>query len=206
MDYQGALEMMRSRRSIRHFIDRKPSRRDIQRLTEAARWAPSNHNRQGWKFIVFEDRRELQRLAERITASLSNRIARTKRMRVPPAQADEIVRSATLFADAPAAILVMHKRPVAVGRELLAGATHGELVSGEPLSAAMAVQNMLLAAHCLALAACVLTAPLLAGEVWQGLDGLPVGFEPTCIVAVGYSDQRPSPPRRKSLEQILEYR
>ena len=204
MDYQAALEMIQSRRSIRSFTDRKPSRTDIERLIEAARWAPSNHNRQGWKFIVFEDHRELRALAEEIRTSLSNRIETAKR--IPSAQAREMIRYATLFAEAPIAILVMHKRSVAVGRELLDGASHGELVSGEPLSAAMAVQNMLLAAHCLGLATCVLTAPLLAGEVWRGLDDLPMGFEPTCIVAVGYADAVPSAPQRKPLEQILEYR
>ncbi len=204
MDYQAALEMMRSRRSIRSFTDRKPSRTDIDRLIEAARWAPSNHNRQGWKFIVFEDRQELRALAEKIRISLSNRIETAKR--IPSAQAKELIRYATLFAEAPIAILVMHKRSVAVGRELLDGASHGELVSGEPLSAAMAVQNILLAAHCLSLGTCVLTAPLLAGEVWKELDDLPMGFEPTCIIALGYPDRAPSPPQRKPLEQILEYR
>ena len=204
MDYQTALEMMRSRRSIRSFTDCRPSRTDIERLIEAARWAPSNHNRQGWKFIVFEDRQELRALAEKIRTSLSNRIETAKR--IPSAQAKELIRYATLFAEAPIAILVMHKRSVAVGRELLDGASHGELVSGEPLSAAMAVQNILLAAHCLSLGTCVLTAPLLAGEVWRELDDLPMGFEPTCIVAVGYPDRAPSQPQRKPLEQILEYR
>jgi len=204
VDYQTVLEMMRSRRSIRSFTDRKPSRTDIERLIEAARWAPSNHNRQGWKFIVFEDPRELQALADRVGTSLSNRLEMAKS--ITPAQAEEMIHYATLFAKAPIAILVMHKRSVAVGRELLAGATHGELVSGEPLSAAMAVQNMLLAAHCLGLGTCVATAPLLAEEVWKELDELPMGFEPTCIVAVGYPGQQPSAPRRKPLEQILEYR
>ena len=204
MDYQATLEMMRSRRSIRSFTDRRPSRTDIERLIEAARWAPSNHNRQGWKFIVFEDRRELRTLGERIGTSLSNRIETAKR--IPSAQAREMIRYATLFAEAPIAILVMHKHSVAVGRKLLDGASHGELVSGEPLSAAMAVQNILLAGHCLGLGTCVLTAPLLAGEVWRELDDLPIGFEPICIVAVGYSDRAPSPPQRKPLEQILEYR
>ena len=204
MDYQAVLEMMRSRRSVRNFTDRKPFRGDIERIVEAARWAPSNHNRQGWKFIVFEDRLELQVLADRIAASLSDRIEKVKK--ITSAQAEEMIHCGTLFAKAPIAILVMHKRPVGVGRELLAGATHEDLVSGEPLSAAMAVQNMLLAAHCLGLGTCVLTAPLLAGEVWKELDDLPMGFEPTCIVALGYPDRAPSPPQRKPLEQILEYR
>ena len=90
--------------------------------------------------------------------------------------------------------------------ELLAETDRAEWVSGEPLSAAMAVQNVLLAAHCLGLGACVLTAPLLVGEVWRELDDLPMGFEPTCVIAVGYPDQQPCPPQKKPLEQILEYR
>lgn len=205
MDYPVALEMMRSRRSIRSFTDRRPPRADIERLIEAARWAPSNHNRQGWKFIVFEDREQLRTLAQRIAASLLKRIQTANR--IPPSQAQDMIRYATLFAQAPIAVLVMHKRSLAIGRELVAGADHKELVCGEPLSAAMAVQNMLLAAHCLGLGACVLTAPLLAGEVWKQLDDLPMGFEPTCVVAVGYPDrQPPPPPRRKPLEQILQYR
>ncbi len=204
MDYQTVLEMIRSRRSVRSFTDRKPSRGDIERIVEAARWAPSNHNRQGWKFIVFEDRRQLQTLADRVTSSLSEHIEKVKK--ITSAQAEEMIHYGTLFAKAPIAILVMHKRSIAVSRELLAGTAQGELVSGEPLSAAMAVQNMLLAGHCLGLGMCVLTAPLLAGEVWKELDGLPMGFEPTCIVAAGYPGQQPSAPRRKPLEQILEYR
>lgn len=204
MDYPAALEMMRSRRSIRSFADRKPSRKDIERLVEAARWAPSNHNRQGWKFIVFEDREELRGIADRIATLLSGRIE--KATRIPPAQAEQMIHHATFFAEAPIAVLVMHKRSVAVGRELLAETDRAEWVSGEPLSAAMAVQNVLLAAHCLGLGACVLTAPLLVGEVWRELDDLPMGFEPTCVIAVGYPDQQPCPPQKKPLEQILEYR
>jgi len=204
MDYSEVLQLIRSRRSVRSFTDRKPSRGDLERLVEAARWAPSNHNRQGWKFIVLEDREELQRLARDVEASLSERMEPARK--IPSAQAREMIRYATLFAEAPVAIFVMHKRPVSVGREILDGAAHPELVSGEPLSAAMAVQNMLLAAESLGLGTCVLTAPLLAGDVWEQLDDLPAGFEPTCIVAVGYPDQQPSAPRRKPLEQIMEYR
>jgi nitroreductase len=120
---------------------------------------------------------------------------------------EHIIHYATLFADAPCVILAMHKRPAAVGRELLAGESLPELVSGEALSTAMAVQNVLLAAHSLGLGACVMTAPLLAAEPWKDLLDLPQGFEPTCVIAVGYPS-RPvgTSPRRKPLERILEYR
>ncbi len=204
MDYEDLLELMRSRRSIRDFEDRRPSRADIERIIEAARWAPTNHNRQGWKFIVFEDRQELADLADRVRASLSDRASQAKRL--PPAQAKQMIYWSTIFARAPVAILVMHKRSVSIGRELLAGAESKELVSGEPISAALAVENMLLAAQCLGMGTCVLTGPLLAGEVWRDLGDLPMGFMPTCIVALGYPSRQPPTPAKKPLEQIMEYR
>ena len=81
------------------------------------------------------------------------------------------------------------------------------LASGEALSAAMATQNMLLAARAMDLGACVFTGPLLAGDVWEQLGGLPMGFEPTCLVAVGYPADPPGvAPRKKRLGQIIEYR
>ena len=70
----------------------------------------------------------------------------------------------------------------------------------------MAVQNMLLAAHSLAMGACVHTAALLAGEVWRNLSDRPAGFVPTCLVAVGYADEQPATPRKKTLDHIIETR
>ena len=204
MDYEKLLELMRSRRSVRAFCDRPLDHVEVERLIEAARWAPSNHNRQGCKFIVFEDRRQLRELAERVRSSVSRRLEQVPR--ITGEYAEQMIRWATLFADAPCVVLAMHKRPAAVGRELLKGARRAELVSGEPLSTAMAVQNLLLAAHALGLGACILTAPLLAGEVWEELDDLPLGFEPTCVIALGYPKEQPPAPRRKTVAQILEYR
>jgi nitroreductase len=51
-----------------------------------------------------------------------------------------------------------------------------------------------------------MTAPLLAGDVWRSLADLPAGFEPTCLVAVGYPAESPEAPPRKALEHVLEYR
>lgn len=204
MDYATVLEMMRTRRSVRKFTPREPSRADVERIVDAARWAPSNHNRQAWKFIVFTGRAELRGLAERVRAVLADHMAMLPR--ITPERRAELLDHATVFADAPCVILVMHKHPSAVGRNLRAGAEGPALASGEPLSAAMAVQNMLLAAHSLGMGACVHTAALLAGEVWRNLTDRPAGFVPTCLVALGYADEQPDAPRKKTLDHILEYR
>jgi nitroreductase len=203
MDCQSFFELLESRRSIRKFTDNKPARSHIERLIEAASWAPSNHNRQGWKFLVFEDHEQMCALADKARRSVERALERAPRL--VASQAKKLIHLAGAFDQAPTVILALHKKSPAAGRSLLATAT-SELVSGEELSTAMAVQNLLLAAHAMGLGTCVMTAPLLAGDVWQSLRDLPVGFEPTCLVAVGYPADTPAAPRRKKLEHVLEYR
>ena len=55
MDGRSLIGLLRSRRSVRKFAAEPPSRPQIESIIAAAGWAPSNHNRQGWKFVVFED-------------------------------------------------------------------------------------------------------------------------------------------------------
>jgi nitroreductase len=196
-------EIMASRRSIRIYTDRRPEPAVIEQLVQAACLAPSNHNRQGWKFLVFEDRKEISDLSRRVRESVSRSIAGSSR--AASQRSDEILHFAGAFDQAPVLILAMHKKSPALGRSLLAGAVNPH-ASGEILSTAMAVENLLLAAHALGLGACVMTAPLLAGDVWTSIPDLPVGFEPTCLVTVGYPAENPQPRSKKSLEHILEYR
>jgi len=201
-DYKSLMNLITDRRSVRRFDARPVDRADIERLVDAARWAPSNHNRQGWKFVVFSDADELAKLSGKVLESLARRLAECPE--IPREHGRELLVHATGFALAPCVILVMHKPPSLAARTLLAG---NPLASGEALSAAMATQNMLLAACAIGLAACVLTGPLLAGDVWEQLDDLPAGFEPTCLLAVGHpSEPPPAAPRKKRLEQIIEYR
>ena len=203
MDYDVFLAFARSRRSIRRYADNRVPRSQIDRLIEAACWAPSNHNRQGWKFMVFDDPQEIRRLAEEVRDFVKRSVSNSPRL--APGQAEEVVHYAGGFDQAPVVILVMHKKSPSIGRSLLQTAT-SDLVSGEVLSAAMACQNLLLAAHAMGLGACVMTAPLLAGEVWASLKDLPLGLEPTCLVTVGHPFETPDAPRRKRLEHVMEYR
>ena len=196
MKREDFFTLIKSRRSIRQFTGQRPDRNDIERLIEAAGWAPSNHNRQGWKFIVFEDREQIESLAQRVRLTIKKMTEDSHRLIADKSQ--ELIHFAGIFEEAPVVILAMHKKTLAVGKKMA-----NELVSGEALSTAMAVQNLLLAAHALGLGACVMTAPLLAEDVWTDL---PAGFEPTCIVALGYAAQVPEAPRRKKLEHLIEYR
>ncbi len=202
-EYEQLLQLMKSRRSIRRFSAQAVSRDDIARLLEAARWAPSNHNRQPWRFLILENKQRIQTLARKVGEGLTDKLKL-----LPPiaaASAGELMPYATLFGGAPVLIVVLHKRPVSVSEALLEGIPNPTLVSGEPLSVAMAVQNLLLAAHALGLGTCVMTAPLLVQEALAGTLAVPAGFDPTCFVALGHPSESPAPPRRKNLEQVTEF-
>lgn len=45
------LELIRSRRSDRHFSDKPVTAADVDQLIEAFRWAPSSTNRQPWRLL-----------------------------------------------------------------------------------------------------------------------------------------------------------
>jgi nitroreductase len=204
MNYDDFLALAQSRRSIRKFLRKQVPREHLTRLFEAARWAPSNHNRQPWRFIVIDDKAALQHLAQTVGQALRKKAGALPT--VARHYAEELVEHGTFFADASVLIIVLHKQPASFSTALLTDARQPALVSGEPLSAAMAAQNLALAAHTLGLGTCMLTAPLVAQAALEKELQVPPGYEPTCFVAVGYPDEAPAPPRRKSLEHIVEFR
>ena len=65
-----ALQAIKTRRSIRKFLDKPVSREMIRVLLEAAMFAPSAGNEQPWQFIVVDDRAQLDAIP-RICATAS---------------------------------------------------------------------------------------------------------------------------------------
>ncbi len=60
---QGTIETILSRRSIRSYTSEPVERTKITQILEAARWAPSGLNNQPWKFIVVQDRNNIDKLS-----------------------------------------------------------------------------------------------------------------------------------------------
>ena len=63
MEYDAFLELLKTRRSIRAFTDEPVSDEDVQKVLEAARWAPSGANSQPWEFIVIRDQATKDQMA-----------------------------------------------------------------------------------------------------------------------------------------------
>ena len=107
-DYEGFLDLVRRRRSIRRFKPDPVPDEMIEKVLEAARWAPSGANAQPWEFLVIRDPEtkakveDLYRTVHPLHYQME--LTREERMRHPAAyRPDEIPP----IKDAPALIILL---------------------------------------------------------------------------------------------------
>ena len=75
----NTFDLIHTRRSIRRYLDRPVPPELIDRLLEAATWAPSSHNRQPWRFAVITTQDVKVRLADRMGERLRSEVERQVR-------------------------------------------------------------------------------------------------------------------------------
>ncbi len=182
MDTVAALRLMRSRRSVRRYEDRPVPAEILRELLEAARWAPSAHNRQPWRFVVLVDAQRRRMLAEAMGERLRHDLLADG---LPAGEVErQVTRSVARISQAPAAIVAflsmadMDQYPDE-RRQLLERTMAVQ-------SVALAVQNMLLLAHAHGLGACWMCAPLFCPDVVRDALDVPADWEAQVLVTVGY--------------------
>ena len=176
------IELIHSRRSIRRYTDAAVPPELVERLLTAATWAPSAHNRQPWRFAILDDAATKVRLA----AAMGERLRRDLAADGLDAAAIErdAGRSHARISGAPLLILLcltladMDAYPDTRRR--------GHEMTMAVQSAAMAGQNLLLAAHALGLGACWLCAPLFCADTVREALALPVDWQPQGLITVGF--------------------
>lgn len=175
-------ELLRSRRSVRRYQDRPVPREALERLLAAAVWSPSAHNRQPWRFMVIADPETRRQLAEAMGARLRADLSADN----VPAEVIEkdVSRSYSRLTRSPALILVALSL-IDMDRYPDEKRSRNEFLMAVQ-STAMAVQNLLLAAHVEGLGACWMCAPLFCPDVVSATLTLPADWQPQALVTVGY--------------------
>jgi coenzyme F420-0:L-glutamate ligase/coenzyme F420-1:gamma-L-glutamate ligase len=196
---RAALELISERRSIRRYLAEPLEPETVEQILRAAAWAPSAHNRQPWRFVPIAAPARKERLARAMGNRLSaDRLADGDD---PTAVARDVARSFARISGAPLVILVclamgaMDQYPDSRRRE----AEHVMAIQ----STAMAIQNLLLAAHALGFGAAVMCAPLFCQETVAATLALPDGWEPQALVTVGIPADRGKPPVRHALADCV---
>jgi nitroreductase len=210
-----ALEaLLKSRRSVRAFKEDAVPRDLTLRVLSAAVLAPSASNKQPWRFFILENRATL--------ASLANTI-RTEKERISSHIAPEIRDSFVAYGDyftrferAPLVIavaarsltilsnLVDDSSETPLDHDTIATIKKMEDDSGL-VGSALAIGNMLLAAHALGLGASAMTGPLIARGAVERAFEVPKGWSIVALVALGFADESPKPTDRKDATIVTRW-
>jgi coenzyme F420-0:L-glutamate ligase / coenzyme F420-1:gamma-L-glutamate ligase len=191
--------LIRGRRSVRRYQP-EPIRDDVlQRVLEAATWAPSAHNRQPWRFVVLTQAPRREALARRMGDLL-----RAARMRDGDDEADiegDVARSYNRIAGAAAAIVVFMTMEDMDAYPDRGRARAEELMAVQ--GAAMATQNLLVAAHAEGLGACWMCAPLFCQEEVGAALGVPSHWQAQALITLGHPASKGKPATRRSLAEVM---
>ncbi len=173
-----ALQTLTTRRAVRAFTDRPVDDSLLDPMLDAMLAAPSASNKQAWAFVAVRERR---------------------RLRLLRAFAPGIIELPPLV------VAACFDRSRAVGAS--GGSTDSRDSRGSwdegMLCVAMAVENLLLAAHCLGLGGCP-SGSFRAGPV-RRLLGLPEHLEPLLLVPIGHPARPLAPAPRRDPNEVVSH-
>lgn len=176
------LEAIKTRRSVRRYKSAPVDDKAVQAVLEAGRWAPSWANTQCWRFIVVRESRVKAQVAETL-------------FRRPGGFENPAIKAVNTV---PVLIAVCAQMGKSGCR------SDGEIVTEKGdwymFDTALAVQNMILAAHALGLGTVIIgafDAPR-AAEIL----GVPDGYSLVTLFPLGVPDEEPPVRPRKELAEI----
>jgi coenzyme F420-0:L-glutamate ligase / coenzyme F420-1:gamma-L-glutamate ligase len=170
-----------TRRSIRRFSNRPIDKPMLERLLQTAGWAPSAHNRQPWRFAVLRSGPAKHKMAVAMGEKL--RADRTSDGDAADVIERDVTRSYARITQAPVVVVAcvsmcdMDVYPDERRR------TAERLMAVQ--STAMAIQNLLLAAHFEGVGASIMCAPLFCADTVRDVLALPDDWQPQSLVLLG---------------------
>jgi coenzyme F420-0:L-glutamate ligase/coenzyme F420-1:gamma-L-glutamate ligase len=191
--------VIKGRRSVRSFRPDPLTREQIEAVLEAARWAPSPHGRQPWRFVVVTSAEGKARLS----AAMGEEWRRQLALDGQDATVIEarFRKSHSRITGAPAVIvpcLYLEDLDVYPDPERQAAETTMAVQS-----LGCAVQNMLLAAYAQGFDGGWMCAPLFCQEAVRAALGLDATLQPHALIPLGYPAQDPVRRPRRPLEELV---
>jgi F420 biosynthesis protein FbiB-like protein len=195
-------QIISSRRSVRRFRHDPVDRALLLQLIEAARWAPSPHGRQPWRFVVIESQTTKDHLAEAMGVEWQQQLALDgeDQQRV----AERLRISKLRIQSAPAIIL-----PCLYMAEMDAYPDPTRQQAEQIMaiqSLGCAIQNMLLQAYALGLDTGWMCAPLFCPDVVRSALDLDASLTPHALIPVGYAAADPNRRPHKPVEELTLWR
>ncbi|MDZ4246243.1 MAG: nitroreductase family protein [Dehalococcoidia bacterium] len=194
MDYEALLNLVRQRRSTRKFKTDPVPDEALEKIIEAARWAPSGANSQPWEFIVVKDKQIKDKIVDIVVqqGELNHRVELSR---------EEDLRFSNIggsgkepgYKNAPVFIILCGDSRTQEAYPLITELTQGESIFTSSL--ANAFVYMALAAAALGLGAqwVTATASALRAPILKKYLSIPRQFKIYDMLAVGYPAAAPGP-------------
>ncbi|MFX1315077.1 MAG: coenzyme F420-0:L-glutamate ligase [Promethearchaeota archaeon] len=197
---ENTKKILKSRRSYKlNFAPNKIDEKLIEECIELARWAPSAHNGQFWRYIILSKGNLRNILISKMNEKL--KLDLKKDGKPESFIVEKVNKTRKNFLEAPILILLcldtrdLEKYP---DKER----SQNELILGIQ-SISCSAAYLLIAFEMKNLAACWYCAPLFAKEIIKEVLELPKSYIPMAFFTVGYPLKSIKAPIRKSLNQII---
>jgi PPOX class probable F420-dependent enzyme len=191
--------LVRGRRSVRAFRPDPVPRALIERVLDAARWAPSPHGRQPWRFAVITEPERKARLADAMGDTWQATLAMDNED--PAVVARRLANSHARIREAPALILLCL---------YTADLDHYPDPDRQAAETTMAIQSLgaaaqtlLLTAYRLGLDGGWMCAPLFCPDTVREALDLPPALIPHALLPLGYAAKEPKRRPRLPLDDLV---
>lgn len=176
----NTIECIKSRRSIREFTEQNVSHKILEQIIDAASYSPSWKNTQISRYIVIEDDNIKQRIMEHVSDHNRKIIAGVKAL----------------------VVVTFIKNRCGYERDGSFSTKKGD--AWQMFDVGVASQTFCLAAHELGVSS-VIMGIFDAEEIAKVIE-LSEDREVGVLIAIGYEKEHPNAPKRKPIEELLEYK
>ncbi len=193
-------KLLKSRRSYKlEFSNKKIEESVIKECIEIARWAPSAHNGQFWRYIIMEQGKLRETLIKNINSKLGEDLFKDGKSRNFIEK--KIEKTKNQFLRSPYLILLC------LDTQDLEKYSDQEREKNEYVMGVQSISAsatyLLLAFEVRGLSACWYCAPLFTKEIIKNTLNLPSSFIPMAFFTVGKSLKTQKIPKRKELKDII---
>lgn len=193
--------IIQGRRSVRAYLPRSVGREQLMQMLEAARWAPSPHGRQPWRFAVLTQPEVCRRLADAMGE-------RWRQQLTLDGEEEQVVtqrleKSYQRILTAPAIVIPC------LYLEELDRYPDEERQAAEQIMAVQslgcAVQNLLLMAYSMGLDCGWMCAPLFCPDVVCAALNLDPLLIPHALITIGYAARDPVRRPRRTVDELVVF-
>lgn len=206
-------KLIKSRRSIRRWQDKKVPEELLLRAIELATWAPNGGNQQNWRFYVIVNRATIKAIADAVQASADLMASWPEAEKFGMAAGWR--ERAGFFRSAPAAIAVgatQYQSPVdqvfAAREKVDSRASQmrqwRNVANSRIQSVASAIAHLLLVLHQMGLGTVWMTGPLQAKGDIEKILKVPPEMDIIAFIPIGYPDEEPPSRGRKPVSEVSE--